>query len=72
LPGIKPADYSGVVGQLSMKAALNKDTVNVNDPVNLIITVTGTGNLKVAESPSLKLSPDTKSMTLNHRRYQNI
>ncbi len=58
LPGIKPADYSGVVGQLSIKAALNKDTVNVNDPVNLIITVTGTGNLKVAESPSLNLSPD--------------
>ena len=58
LPGIKPADYSGVVGQLNIKAVLNKDTVNVNDPVNFTITVTGTGNLKVAESPSLKLSPD--------------
>ena len=41
-----------------MKAVLNKDTVNVNDPVNFTITVSGTGNLKVAESPSLKLSPD--------------
>ncbi len=58
LPGVKPPDYSGVVGQLNIKAVLSKDTVNVNDPVNLIITVSGTGNLKVAESPSLKLSPD--------------
>ena len=58
LPGIKPTDYSGVVGQLNIKASLNKDTVIVNDPVNLNITVTGTGNLKVAASPVLKLSPD--------------
>jgi hypothetical protein len=58
LPGSKPSDFSGVIGQLSMKAALNKDTVNVNDPVNFNITISGTGNLKVAETPVLKLSSD--------------
>jgi hypothetical protein len=58
LPGIKPADYSGIVGQISMKASINKDTVNVNDPVNFTITVSGSGNLKVAASPALRLSPD--------------
>jgi hypothetical protein len=58
LPGTKPADYSGVVGQINMKAVLNKDTVNVNDPVNFTITVSGSGNLRVAASPALKLSPD--------------
>ncbi len=58
LPGVQPADYSGVVGQLNMKAVMNKDTVNVNDPVNFTITISGNGNLKVAESPALKLSPD--------------
>ncbi len=58
LPGIQPADYSGVVGKLEMKAVLNKDTVNVNDAVNFRITVSGTGNLKVAAAPQLKLSPD--------------
>jgi hypothetical protein len=58
LPGIKPADYSGVVGQLNIKSTLSRDTVNVNDPVNLNITIAGTGNLKVAASPILKLSPD--------------
>jgi hypothetical protein len=58
LPGVKPADFSGIVGQLNMKAAINKDTVLVNDPVTLSITISGSGNLRVAASPSLKLSPD--------------
>ncbi len=58
LPGTKPADYSGIVGQVTMKAALSKDTVNVNDPVNFNITISGNGNLKVAATPVLKLSPD--------------
>jgi hypothetical protein len=58
LPGTKPSDYSGIVGQIAMKASLNKDTVNVNDPVNFTIIVSGNGNLKVAATPSMKLSPD--------------
>ncbi len=58
LPGIQPADFSGIVGKLSMKASLDKDTVNVNDAVNFKILLSGTGNLKIASTPSLKLSPD--------------
>jgi hypothetical protein len=58
LPGTKPADYSGLVGQIDIKAALNKDTVNVNDPVTLTVTVSGSGNLKVAATPALRLTPD--------------
>ena len=58
LPGIKPDDFSGVVGKLDLKAVLNKDSVNVNDAVNLKITISGSGNLKIAAAPLLKLSPD--------------
>jgi hypothetical protein len=58
LPGIKPDDYSGVVGKLNLKANLNKETVNVNDAVNFKIIISGNGNLKIAEPPVLKLSPD--------------
>ena len=58
LPGIKPDDFSGVVGKLDLKAVLNKDSVNVNDAVNFKITISGNGNLKIAATPSLKLSPD--------------
>lgn len=58
LPGTKPADFSGLVGNIKMEASLNKDSVNVNDALNFRITITGTGNLKLAGTPVLKLSSD--------------
>jgi hypothetical protein len=58
LPGTKPDDFAGVVGKLEIAASLNKDSVNVNDAVNFKITISGSGNLKLAGAPVLKLSPD--------------
>ncbi len=58
LPGIKPIDFSGVVGNLKIKSSINKDSINVNDAVTYRITLSGNGNLKIAETPVLKLSPD--------------
>lgn len=58
LPGTKPDDFSGVVGRLNIKSDISKDSVNVNDAVTYRITVSGTGNLKLASVPSMKLSPD--------------
>jgi hypothetical protein len=58
LPGTQPEDFSGIVGKLSIAAAINKDTVNVNDAISLKISISGNGNLKIAASPILKLSPD--------------
>lgn len=58
LPGDKPDDFSGIVGKVDLKAGINKDTVNVNDAVNFRITISGNGNLKLAQAPSLRLPPD--------------
>ncbi len=58
LPGSIPADFSGIVGKIDLKGNVTRDSVNVNDPVNFRITISGSGNLKLAEAPSLKLSPD--------------
>ncbi len=58
LPGNQPADYSGIVGKLDLKATMSKDTVNVNDAINFRVAISGSGNLKVAAAPSLRLSPD--------------
>ncbi len=58
LPGVQPDNFSGVVGNLDIKAALNKDSVNVNDAINYKITISGNGNLKIASTPTFKLSPD--------------
>jgi len=61
LPGVKPPDFSGVVGTMALNASVNKDSVDINDAINLRLIVSGTGNLKLAESPSLKLSPDIET-----------
>lgn len=58
LPGVKPDDFSGIVGIIDLKASISKDSVNVNDAVNFKVIVSGSGNLKLAEAPELKLSPD--------------
>ena len=60
LPGVQPDNFSGVVGKINLKAVLNKDSVNVNDAVNFKVTVSGSGNLKIAAAPVLKLSPDVE------------
>jgi hypothetical protein len=58
LPGTKPADFSGLVGKVQLNASIDKDSVNVNDAINLKLTVSGSGNLKLAAVPGLKLTPD--------------
>ena len=58
LPGVQPNDFSGVVGKISLKATLNKESVNVNDAITFKISIAGNGNLKIASAPLLKLSPD--------------
>ena len=58
LPGDKPVDFSGIVGSLDMHATINKDSINVNDALTFKIIIKGNGNLKLAASPVLKLSPD--------------
>ena len=58
LPGVKPADFSGIVGKAALTASLDKDSVNVNDAVNLKFVITGTGNLKIANAPDIKMPAD--------------
>ncbi len=58
LPGIKPSDFSGIVGKAALSATLNKDSVNVNDAVNLKLVISGSGNLKLANAPEMKLPAD--------------
>jgi hypothetical protein len=58
LPGSRPDDFSGIVGNLDIKASLGSDSVNVNEALSLRITINGTGNLRIASAPKLNLPPD--------------
>jgi hypothetical protein len=61
LPGVQPADYSGVVGKLDIKATVNKESVKVNDAVTYKVIISGSGNLRIASAPILKLSPNIET-----------
>lgn len=54
----KPADYSGAVGSFSLEAALDKDSVQTNDPVTLTVKIQGRGNIKMVPPPNLSIPPD--------------
>jgi len=60
LPGIKPDDFSGIVGKASITATANKDSVNVNDAINLKIIISGSGNLKLANAPGIQMPADVE------------
>lgn len=60
LPEPKPADFSGIVGKIGLKASMSRDSVNVNDAVNYRVTLSGSGNLRLAGTPRFKMPPDVE------------
>ncbi len=47
----KPANFSGAVGNFNMSVELDKDSVNVDEPVTIKITVSGVGNFGLFDIP---------------------
>lgn len=54
----RPMDYSGAVGQFSLKAQVDLNVVNTNDGITLKVAITGTGNLNLIEKPAINFPPD--------------
>jgi len=51
----KPANFSGAVGDFGYKAEIDKNKVKANEAVNLKITISGKGNIKLIEPLKLNL-----------------
>ncbi len=58
LPSNPPASFVGNVGTFKMDAKITKDNVNTNEAVSLKIKISGTGNVKLIESPNVVLPND--------------
>ncbi len=54
----KPSNFSGAVGEYSFKAQLNKDKIKANDAVNISVTLTGKGNLKLVDPIKINFPED--------------
>jgi hypothetical protein len=63
----KPAEFTGGVGRFTLAAALDRTTTTNGEPVNLTLRLSGSGNLKMIDPPSIPaisglkiLDPETK------------
>jgi len=53
-----PTDFSGAVGKFNMEVTADKKEVKAHNPVTVRIKLTGRGNLKLLDAPSIKFPPD--------------
>lgn len=58
LPQPKPANFSGLVGTLSLDKKVSETSLKSNNPVTITLTLTGSGNLKMLKTPELKFPAD--------------
>ncbi len=61
----KPENFSGTVGQYSISAGIDKNKIQVNQPITLSITISGKGNIKTIFLPEFK---DIK----NFKKYKTV
>ena len=61
LPGKKPEDFKGAVGDFNLNVEASPSEVKVGDPVTLKMIITGSGNFNTVTGPSLKQSEDFKT-----------
>jgi hypothetical protein len=63
LPGGAPLSFQGAVGRFSMTAKVDKQNPVTNEPVSLKISISGSGNIKLLESPSVEFPADFEQFT---------
>src|SRR5690606_39084183 len=51
----KIKNFTGAVGQFTISASLDKHEITTNEAANLKLTISGTGNLKLIDPPTLDL-----------------
>jgi hypothetical protein len=56
----RPQTFTGGVGEFSMTATLDHTVSEAAEPINLIITITGTGNIRLIEKPVIPSIPGVK------------
>lgn len=61
LPPNAPASFNGAVGELDMTVKADRTAVKANEAIELTVTYSGKGNLKLMEAPSLSFPSDFES-----------
>ncbi len=56
-----PAEFTGAVGSFSLETSMTPRTTKTNEPVKLVVKITGKGNLKLIDPIKLQLPPDIET-----------
>jgi len=54
----KPANFNGAVGNFTISAEISKTHIKANEAIDLNITISGTGNLKLIDNLPITFPPD--------------
>ncbi len=71
----KPKNFTGAVGQYSVATGIDKNKIQVNQPITLTISISGKGNIKTVSLPSLENIKNFKkyktvsSLNLSKKNY---
>lgn len=66
----QPTDFNGAVGSFKLKTSTDRTTVNVNEAVNLIVTLEGNGNIELVGDPKTNFPKDFE--TYEPKVKQNV
>lgn len=55
---VKPANFSGGVGEFTLASSINAKDVKTNDAVTIKLTISGSGNMKLISTPEVKFPED--------------
>ena len=58
LPANKPESFGGAVGDFSLTSSINSQTVKTGDAITLKLVLSGTGNMKLIDTPEVKFPSD--------------
>jgi hypothetical protein len=58
LPSGAPQGFKGAVGDLSIKAEIDKTKALTNDAITYRLTISGRGNIQLLEAPQINFPPD--------------
>lgn len=56
-----PAEFTGAVGSFTLETSLSPRATKTNEPVKLVIKISGKGNLKLIDPIKLQLPPDIET-----------
>lgn len=58
LPSGAPSSYNGAIGSFTITSNLSKNKLRANDAANVVVKITGSGNVKLLETPKINFPAD--------------